>query len=500
MKIEKWLNYGLWMALAVYWMVFSWRTVHWIGNPFANEAFEWGSIDMMHCFIKGINPYSFDNFLEHAYAYGPLYSFVCSLFYPLANGSVDSVVFCRLMTLFMTIGSAFFVASIVLCKTGRNVLLTVIAFTITFVTSFQTAPVTAFPPALAVLFISYICWSFSRSWGLNYSNLLVVAILSVLSFFVKSYFIMIIAPVGLYLLAIRQWKKALFYAFAILLLGCVAVLTANYIAPALLYIMVGTHAAVAGFIISHLLKQWGVFFVFYFPLLLALAIILYNRKREAFQLVPPFYWIFIVVSALCLCMIGGHTGAFMEYFWHLLLLPVTIAGTIAFHYMPRKYRILLFPLLIWCSVYHLAFIQSCPAYRNEMVEASVEKLKKYDAIKMDNSYNLAQPIDDFGYKHRMKELGYGHRGHVMHMLEVKESFLFHNVHMEAVKRMKAWKAKFESDMANGIPDYVTNVENPDLVNLFTSLHIEHLYEPVDTVLIPVGRKTTYPVVFYKSKK
>lgn len=483
-NIKKSIRILCWVFAAIYLGLYIYRTAHWIYNPLANETFEWGSVNLMQCFLKGVNPYSLDNFLDNAYAYGPLYPYVLSWFYPLFN-FIDPIVYCRYASLLFTIVTCIMVFMLVYGRT-KDYLLSSLAFLASLTASWQTAPITAFPPAMAIMLCTYICLSLSYKWGHSVYNTMLLVFLSGCCFFIKPYFISITAIVVLVYLINKEWKSLVIYIIGGLLLLLLSFTFINNVAPACLYILISSHAGVANFSLEHLIKQFGLFLVMYMPLLFAISKSVIDKKQRIELIKNPFA-LWLIVSLFCLCYIGGHTGAFMEYFYHLLLIPFTIVGCYCLSSMGNK-KDLLLPFLVFLSIYHINFISSLPDYRDKEIRQCVNKLDKlatkYD---MGNSYCFCILIDDWACKHDMKYLNHGHREHVMHMKNKKVSQVkfFGDIHGKALQEMVKWNKSLVQNFG---------IDKPDLI--FCDKRHEHFshfinngYIVSDTLDIPVGRRT-----------
>ncbi|MFQ3623612.1 MAG: hypothetical protein SNJ73_08710 [Acetobacteraceae bacterium] len=145
--------------------------------------------------------------------------------------------------------------------------------------------------------------------------------LSLLGLATKLYFVFPAGVVAAYVFLFRSWRRGL--AFGIATLGGIAATLAllALVLPGYAVLVLGANLAATGYDAGHLLRQSRDWAVFSLPLFAALAAALAGRAR------PPAFWSFATLAALAalLAALGGHTGAHMSYFFHLLSPPLTLA-------------------------------------------------------------------------------------------------------------------------------------------------------------------------------
>lgn len=481
----------IWVALFIYAVIYVYRTSEWLVSPIANETYEWGTVKMLHCFLEGVNPYSYDNFLGNAYVFGPFFPWLCSVFYRLIGFGSDPIIFCRLLSMVFIIIASILISHIVYTHTHKDRLLTFATFLAMLVTGFQTAPITAFPPSLAILFYAYTAWSLQQSWGTKTWNVITISLLTILCFYCKQYFIMLIAIVWLYFFIQKQWRNLVCYSIFSILFGVLSILFLQKYAPTCLYIMVATHAHVAGYSIPHLLGQWGAYFIFYLPLFSAIFYSLFAKTK-----LPVFFVVFFVIAAICVTMVGGHTGASYEYFHHLLLLPLLTLGFICYKQLPVKYYNAGLILVVFLSVYHICFIQCSPSIQKDRLDTCMDQLKKYETQDLTQSFNFALTIDDWAYKQGMQHLIFGHTGHILHISSVEQVRFFNQVHKIAKQKMDFYQKQLKSDIMNGKADYIFCFnQNKSILDKIAP----NPYIPIDTIEVPQGRQSIQQVFVYQRK-
>jgi hypothetical protein len=167
---------------------------------------------------------------------------------------------------------------------------------------------------------------------------------SLLGLVTKLYFVFPAGVVAAYVFLFRSWRRGL--AFGIATLGGIVatlVLCASML-PGYPVLVLGANLAATVYDTGHLLRQSLDWAVFSLPLLTALAAVIARGLR------PPGFWTFTSVAALAalLVVLGGHTGAHMSYFFHLLSPPLAIAvlGAGARDAVPQRAFGLALPLAI----------------------------------------------------------------------------------------------------------------------------------------------------------
>ncbi len=166
--------------------------------------------------------------------------------------------------------------------------------------------------------------------------------LSLLGLATKLYFVFPAGVAAAYVFLFRSWRRGLAYGLATL--GGIAAMLAllAVLLPGYSVLVLGANLAAAVYDPAHLLRQSRDWAVFSLPLLAALAAVLVRPVR------PPAFWSFAAVAALAalLVALGGHTGAHMSYFFHLLSPPLALAvlGAGARQPAPRRAFLLALPV------------------------------------------------------------------------------------------------------------------------------------------------------------
>lgn len=166
--------------------------------------------------------------------------------------------------------------------------------------------------------------------------------LSLLALATKLYFVFPAGLAAAYVFLFRSWRRGLAFGLATIggIAGALALLALLF--PGYAVLVLGANLAATGYDPGHLLRQSRDWALFSLPLLAALAAALARRAR------PPGFWGFATLAALAalLVALGGHPGAHMSYFFHLLSPPLTLAvlGAGARATAPRRALVLALPL------------------------------------------------------------------------------------------------------------------------------------------------------------
>jgi hypothetical protein len=174
-------------------------------------------------------------------------------------------------------------------------------------------------------------------------------VFSLLGLATKLYFVFPAGVVAAYVFLFRSWRRGLAFGIATLggIAGALALLALLF--PGYPVLVLGANLAATGYDVGHLLRQSRDWAVFSLPLLAALAAVLACRAR------PPAFWSFAALAALAalLAALGGHAGAHMSYFFHLLSPPLALAvlGAAARQAVPRRALVLALPVAMLANAH-----------------------------------------------------------------------------------------------------------------------------------------------------
>lgn len=173
--------------------------------------------------------------------------------------------------------------------------------------------------------------------------------LSLLGLATKLYFVFPAGVVAAYVFLFRSWRRGLAFGVATLggIAGALALLALLF--PGYPVLVLGANLAATGYDVGHLVRQSLDWAVFSLPLLAALGAAAACRAR------PPAFWSFAALAALAalLVALGGHTGAHMSYFFHLLSPPLALAvfGAVARETAPRRAFVLALPVAMLANAH-----------------------------------------------------------------------------------------------------------------------------------------------------
>lgn len=146
---------------------------------------------------------------------------------------------------------------------------------------------------------------------------------SLLGLATKVYFVFPAGVAAAYVFLFRSWRRGL--AFGIATLAGIAATLAllAVVFPGYPVLVLGANLAATSYDLHHLIRQSRDWAVFSLPLLAALGVLAACRPRPA----APSFWSFASLAALAalLALLGGHPGAHMSYFFHLLSPPLAVA-------------------------------------------------------------------------------------------------------------------------------------------------------------------------------
>lgn len=147
--------------------------------------------------------------------------------------------------------------------------------------------------------------------------------LALLGLATKVYFVFPAGVAAAYVFLFRSWRRGLVFGIATLagIAAALALLAALF--PGYPVLVLGANLAATRYDPGHLLRQSWDWAVFSLPLLAALGALVALRPR----LGAPSFWSFAALAALAalLAVLGGHPGAHMSYFFHLLSPPLAVA-------------------------------------------------------------------------------------------------------------------------------------------------------------------------------
>lgn len=146
---------------------------------------------------------------------------------------------------------------------------------------------------------------------------------SLLGLAAKVYFVFPAGVAAAYVFLFRSWRRGLAYGLATLAGIAAALALLALLFPGYPVLVLGANLAATRYDPHHLIRQSWDWAVFSLPLLAALGVRAACRPR----LGTPSFWSFASLAALAalVALLGGHPGAHMSYFFHLLSPPLAVA-------------------------------------------------------------------------------------------------------------------------------------------------------------------------------
>lgn len=166
--------------------------------------------------------------------------------------------------------------------------------------------------------------------------------LALLGLATKVYFVFPAGVAAAYVFLFRSWRRGLAFGVATLAGIAAALVLLGLAFPGYPVLVLGANLAATSYDPGHLVRQSWDWAVFSLPLLAALAVLATVRPR----LTELSFWGFASLAALIalLALLGGHPGAHMSYFFHLLSPPLAVAVLSAGARQPAVGRALLLAL------------------------------------------------------------------------------------------------------------------------------------------------------------
>ena len=195
-------------ASAVYCLIFIIYSFYWLISPYPNEYREFANIDITRMFLEGKNPYDTVNIPPFFYVYGFVVPLLTSWLYSLISFiHIDLLLFQRLIALSGTVLCGWISAKEVKNQTN-SIVYAFLAFSITLIVGWCMGLCVALPNTLGVFVMLLTLYKAKRIKTIT--DIYGVSFLTILSFFIKQYFVIVCVPVFIWLL-FRSKKQALYY-------------------------------------------------------------------------------------------------------------------------------------------------------------------------------------------------------------------------------------------------------------------------------------------------
>jgi len=332
----------------------------WLFNPFPNELREGISLEIVSLMAKGINPFSNESPDSFFYVYGFVGSWLITLLQKIFGE--HGFILHRFVSLLCILVSAGLV-EMQARRISDNRFPKWLAFLMMLSSGWIfSSELIARPDHLALLI--YILTVVLLVNSKHAFSCIIAALLTVLTFYTKQYFILMSVPMFLGMLMVNMRLAFIYgFAFAGFFLGslfAVQWIYPHYFPMAFLtYGILGSSSS-----LFHLVKQMAVFSLFYWPLLLfvTIGLILLFRNcsiifsgftslnKPFFKIQAPiisddrrmtviiFYCALFFTTSLILCWIGTNQGAILSYFYQLLLMPIIILTSALYFILDNRER------------------------------------------------------------------------------------------------------------------------------------------------------------------
>jgi hypothetical protein len=371
--------------------------------PYQSEYREGSMIQTTNTLLNGENPYSIVNQPQDTNTYGIFYSIVC---YPFAKMFGSNLRLHRAVSGIFILLSCFIV--FLFARTKKQPFLPSLTVSLILYASllYRTTPLVR-PDSLGLfLFLLSLYIPFKYDYSLR--SLLTSIIIGVLAFFTKTFFLLTYPFLGSYLFLFVSKKKGVTYSVFSCIILIVSALIMNLFCETYIPNVFFTHINLAHYDFRHMINQlhFGgisqVFILVMFVFAMS-SVILQSRKRirawitdfnfvgsisNSFDMQnfdSPFFrldikciWYYFLCAAAVFCLsLGGHGGAWMTYFYELILpffllvlLDITACSSI-----PRSSLYLMIAGIINLAVFYMTVL---PHYTFRQVQPEWQQI--YESV------------------------------------------------------------------------------------------------------------------------
>ncbi|MCR5627245.1 MAG: hypothetical protein K6F99_07995 [Lachnospiraceae bacterium] len=329
-----------------------------------NEYREAANVLLTRKFLSGENPYSLSalggELPPYIYLYGPVYSLVTaflSFIFP-----IDIIVMHYIVTFICVVVSGVLAAAYV-WRHSRSQLAALGAFLFLLICHWRYGFINAVPDSMALMLMILMLYILTET-DFKYKPQ-VLALLTIIIFFTKQYFVLIAGTVVIYLF-IYERKNLLKYILSGLVMGIIIFAVISLTCPLFwtytIYLAKGPGSGVAGHVtkngqkvtsLSYNMQQimsiGGMFLFFFVAETVGVVISAIKRK---FDRADVLMFIHLFVSGVCLVgYLGKNGGAWLSYYLELFV-PALIIGALLMmvRHLPDKGG------AVWVAVSFAAFI------------------------------------------------------------------------------------------------------------------------------------------------
>lgn len=306
-----------------------------------NEYREAANVLLTDEFLKGINPYSVDALKQDlpamVYLYGPLYSLITAFLGLFIH--IDLVLLHYMVTFACIIGSAFLAAKIT-AKYTKTPLGPVLAFLFLINCHWRYSYVNAVPDSMGLFIMVLILYFLSKD-SMRFRPF-VIALLTVMVFFTKQYFLLIAGTATAYFFLFISKKDCFKYlGFMAAIAGAVAgfiQLKCPLFWSFVIYFAKGPGKGISGtvtrgtvkmsgeaFNFAQIMSIGGMFLVFFIAATVLILLTIFKKKLEKIDFLLFGH---MAVAGICLLYIGQNDGAWLSYYLELFVPALIIEALI----------------------------------------------------------------------------------------------------------------------------------------------------------------------------
>ena len=346
-----------WVGIAVVCLALLGIHLRLVFFPYQMEYREGAIILTTQAFLKGINPWALENNPIYINVYGFVYNLIVLPFAWLLGNQI----WIHRLISFLAILGQIWIITIVMRKKGIR--WQWIAFAGLFVwlgQIYYTTPL-ARPDALGQLFFLLTLF-IPLIYDFSPRSLVLSAILGVLGFYTKPYYVLGIPLIASYVFLCISKKKALCYAGGVLLALSLSAVFVNKIFEAYFLNVVFSHIADTNSIFSYMVKQsikfardyWALLLIGFIAVIQVMSAGKRDLRKQEIAFLPiqkpllskslNFNFFVLVISAILIFFsLGRHNGTIQAYYYQLLTPFLVI---LVFEYLQKMPGLQSFAILL----------------------------------------------------------------------------------------------------------------------------------------------------------
>lgn len=336
------------LALALTASGIAWLCVIWARmavSPAPQEMREAAPLLSTLAFLAGQNPYAVATLPGPANLYGPLYPLVAV---PAAWVLGPTLIAMRATTAACLLGASLILHRACRAEGGGRTLSLLLTAQVLAGWLYWVGPTTR-PDALGLLLMLAGCAAFARA-PFRWPNFLALLAAALLGFAAKIYFVFPAFVAAAWVFWRGRHALGIAYGLAASLGLAATILGLATLFPGWAAVVLGANIGAAIYDPHHLLRQAGDWTVFSLPLLAGLAAVAPAAWAALRRPRTIGFWAFAALAGLSalLLRLGGHDGAHMTYFFHLLspFAAVALAAAAGEAPLPRRAVACAFPLAL----------------------------------------------------------------------------------------------------------------------------------------------------------